>query len=166
MPRSLKRLIWMSATYVLAVAINAYFFNNVIILLCLWGTYLIAIGCNTYLVAKEAKAAHFKRRWHQVVLNEEPQGFAAYLQPTLKQRIWRKLGFVYHMGAEPPDEILGQAHGWMRTSSFFHFSWGDRLRLLLTGRLRVTTSIHTKTSSEHLAERVDWQILPWGKNNE
>lgn len=86
---------------------------------------------------------------------------ALALAPTLRQRFWRALGFRYHLGDTPPDADL--LPGWMRTDSGLIFSFGDRLRILISGRLRTSTIVHMDTPSPAVCKtRLDWQILPPG----
>ena len=61
-------------------------------------------------------------------------GYQIYT-PTLAQRFWRALGFRYHHKDLECDEVAFP--GWMKTRVNFDFSMLDRLRLLLTGRLRI-----------------------------
>lgn len=84
--------------------------------------------------------------------------------PTWRERFWRKLGFRYHLGDErPPDEVEAPA-GWMQNKSGFHFDWADRLRLLLTGRLVVTTTYDLDVPSpDKIRTRLDWQIKAPGE---
>jgi hypothetical protein len=90
-------------------------------------------------------------------------GYVQY-RPSLRERFWRKLGFRYHLGDErPPDEIAAPA-GWMQNKSVFHFDWADRLRLLLTGRLVVTTTYDLDVPSPNkIRTRMDWQIKAPGE---
>lgn len=90
---------------------------------------------------------------------EAPQNFAVVYVPTLSERFWRALGFRYHLGDEPDgaDGLLG----WSCTVSNMHFSWADRLRLLLTGRLRIQTISYFDTPSPNVVKnRLDWEIKP------
>lgn len=92
---------------------------------------------------------------------EQAQNFAMEYVPTLMERFWRKLGFHYHLGDEPTDTDL--LKGWMRTDAGFNFTFTDRLRLLLTGKLRVTLIQHTDTESPSVIKnRVDWRIVAPG----
>lgn len=82
--------------------------------------------------------------------------------PSWRVRFWRSLGFHVHLGEEPPNtEPLA---GWMQNNSQFHFDWADRLRLLLTGRLMVTTAFDFDTPSPTVIRtRMDWSIIPPGE---
>ncbi len=76
--------------------------------------------------------------------------------PTMRERFWRALGFRYHMGADPDG--AEKMAGWMQTTAGFDFTIGDRLRLLLSGRLKVVLSIHTDSQVDHAISRVDYTI--------
>lgn len=89
---------------------------------------------------------------------EVQNGTAMIYMPTLTERIWRKLGFRYHLGDEPPDADL--LEGWMITDSGFNFGWADRLRLLVSGRLRISIVVHMDTKSPAVTKtRLDWHVL-------
>jgi len=82
-------------------------------------------------------------------------------KPTLKQRFWRALGFHFHLGEEP--EGIDRLPGWMKTEISLNFGWIDRLRLLMTGRLRVHSTVYFDTPSPMVCKsRVDWHALPPG----
>jgi len=77
--------------------------------------------------------------------------------PTLAERIRRRLGFRYHLGDEP--EGCEPLQGWMRTDIRLRFGLADRLRLLATGRLFISSIVHTDTPSPDVCKsRVDWAI--------
>lgn len=88
---------------------------------------------------------------------------AFYQKPTWRRRIWRKLGFVYHLGADPTPEEIADRPGWMTTESSFRFGWCDRLRLLLTGRLNIKLVQHTEVQVEGTRNRLDWWISAPGE---
>ena len=100
--------------------------------------------------------------------DEAPDTFASelnggcfYRVPTLTERFWKAVGFHYHLGDEPPDADL--LPGWMRTDMSLDFGWSDRLRLLLTGRLRISSIVHFDTPSPEVCKsRMDWRILAPG----
>jgi hypothetical protein len=82
--------------------------------------------------------------------------------PTFSEKFWRWVGFRYHLGEDAPDADLLQ--GWIRTDSGFNFDWHDRLRILLTGKLRISTIIHMDTPSPSVTKtRLDWHILAPGE---
>lgn len=69
-------------------------------------------------------------------------GFVVYT-PSRNERFWRAMGFKWHHAPGPEgwteDGIPGLYAGWAMTHTTFQFGILDRLRLLLTGRLRTTT---------------------------
>lgn len=81
--------------------------------------------------------------------------------PTLRERFWRKVGYIYHLGDEP--EAADVLPGWMRTDIHLHFGWADRLRLLLTGKLFIASIVSTDTPSASVCKtRMDWRIVAPG----
>lgn len=99
-----------------------------------------------------------------VPISAGPQGgnFAMEYKPTLMERFWRKVGFIYHLGYEPSD--TDTMPGWQCTVTRVEFGFIDRLRLLLTGRLICKTIQYTDTPSPMVIKtRFDWHILPPGQ---
>lgn len=94
-------------------------------------------------------------------MTDTSQNFAAIYVPTLRERIFRKIGYRYHLGEEPDGaDALG---GWMRTDMRLHFSWRDRLRLLLTGRLFIACIVSIDTPSPNVCKsHMDWRIVEPG----
>jgi hypothetical protein len=89
---------------------------------------------------------------------------AFYSVPTLRQRFWRAMGFRYHHSDDPPDADLLQ--GWMCTDMGLHFGLLDRLRLLVSGRLRISSIVHMDTPSPNVCKsRMDWHIIAPGKRD-
>lgn len=86
----------------------------------------------------------------------EAQNEAMYHVPTRRERLWRSLGYRYHLGEEP--EGIDAMPGWMCTESRIHFGWSDRLRLLLSGRLHMRLVQHTTVQIEVAKNRFDWHI--------
>lgn len=82
-------------------------------------------------------------------------GYVAY-KPTTIERVWRALGFSYHLGDEP--EGVDGLEGWMCTETRLHFGIADRLRLLVTGRLHITLVQHLPVRCDWAKNRLDWQI--------
>lgn len=90
------------------------------------------------------------------------ENYAVQYVPKLRERIWRKLGFRYHLGEEP--EGTDALEGWMRTDTRLEFGLLDRIRLLLTGRLLVSSTVHHDTPSASVCKtRVDWRIYAPGE---
>ncbi len=93
--------------------------------------------------------------------DETAGNYAVIYVPTLRERLWRRVGFRFHLGDEP--EGTETFPGWMRTNIRLDFGWLDRLRLLLTGRLRVTLSSHFDALSPAVVKsRLDWTIAAPG----
>ncbi len=82
--------------------------------------------------------------------------------PTRLERIWRQLGFRYHLGTEPED--VDTMTGWMCTDSRLHFGWADRIRLLVSGRLHMRLIQHTTVQVEGTKNRFDWHIPAPGES--
>lgn len=81
---------------------------------------------------------------------------AMVYRPTMTERFWRALGFRYHLGEEP--EGTETLPGWMCTETHMHFGISDRLRLLLTGRLRIRLMQHLPVVCDFSRNRMDWEI--------
>lgn len=88
-------------------------------------------------------------------------GYAAYHVPTWTEKLRRALGFRYHLGEEP--EGYEELPGWMATDIRMSFSFMDRLRLLLTGRLFIQAVQHTNVEVDHCKSRISWQIKAPGE---
>lgn len=94
-------------------------------------------------------------------MTTEPQNLCNVYKPTLADRFWRKLGYAYHLGDDPDD--IDQLPGWTRTDIGLDFGIGDRLRLLLTGKLRLHSTLMTDTPSATICKsRLDWRIVQPG----
>lgn len=89
--------------------------------------------------------------------------FASVYVPTMREKFWRALGFRYHLGDEPPN--AESLEGWSQTVVHFNFDLPDRLRLLLTGKIKITvTSAYDAPSPSIIKNRTDFRIIePWGK---
>lgn len=92
---------------------------------------------------------------------EAQQNQAFYHVPTWRERTWRRLGFRYHLGDEPKG--IETMQGWMTSTANFRFSFMDRLRLLLTGRLNINLVQHTTVQCDESKNRLDWQIMAPGE---
>lgn len=89
-------------------------------------------------------------------MSDTLNGYMVY-RPSLAERFWRKLGYRYHLGDEP--EGTDGLPGWMCHGVRLRFSFGDRVRLLVTGRLHVKSTLSFDTPSPTVIKaRVDWQI--------
>ena len=85
---------------------------------------------------------------------------ALYHVPTWRERAMRRLGFRYHMGETP--EGADDMPGWMCTESRMHFSFTDRLRLLVSGRLHIRLVQHMTQQVDSATNRLDFHILAPG----
>lgn len=91
-------------------------------------------------------------------MSDASANYASVYVPNRRERFWRSLGFRFHLGDEP--EGVDALSGWMRTDTSFNFGWFDRFRLLLTGRLRVSVTVHFDTPSPAVCKsRIDWRIV-------
>jgi hypothetical protein len=93
-------------------------------------------------------------------IDEAPQGklhggYAVHT-PTVAERMWRRLGFRYHLGDEPKD--TDKMEGWMCTETRMQFGIADRLRLLLTGKLYIRLVQHLPVKCDYAKNRLDWHI--------
>src|ERR1700678_644925 len=85
-------------------------------------------------------------------------GYVEYT-PTFKEKFWRRLGFQFHLGEEPKD--VDNLPGWMQSRIRFNFSWSDRFRLLLTGKLSVHLTSYFDTPAPSIVKnRTDFNIIP------
>lgn len=87
-------------------------------------------------------------------------GYAVSHTPTKQERLWRSLGYRYHLGEEPDG--IDSLSGWMCTSTRMQFGIADRLRLLLTGRLHIRLVQHLPVKCDFAKNRLDWEIVPPG----
>ena len=86
---------------------------------------------------------------------------AVEAKPTISTRIWRAMGFRYHLGDEP--DVPPEFKGWMATDVRMHFGFADRLRLLLSGKFYAHLAQDTKVECGESRNRLDWQIKPPGE---
>lgn len=89
-------------------------------------------------------------------------GYAMASKPTLAMRVRRWLGFRFHLGEEPKD--VDNMPGWFVTDNRFHFTFADRLRLLVGGRLKVRTINYADAKVDTVKSRLDWQIFAPGED--
>lgn len=80
-------------------------------------------------------------------------------RPTKAERFWKALGFRYHLSDLPDD---APQEGWMMTKTVIKFSMADRLRLLLSGELRIDIRQATGTKVYRCVTAVSFEIThPW-----
>ena len=96
-------------------------------------------------------------------MSETTGGGCFYHVPTFREKFWRALGFCYHLGEEPKD--ADALPGWICTDMGLDFSVADRFRLLVSGRLRISSYVHFDTQSPNVCKsRMDWQIPAPGQS--
>ena len=84
-------------------------------------------------------------------------GYASIYRPSRWERFCKFAGFVYHHGADPED--IDQLQGWAQTNIYMDFGLADRLRLLLTGKLRISNTGHFDGPiPKEIKNRLDWHI--------
>lgn len=64
-------------------------------------------------------------------------------RPTRAQRFWMVLGFALAPSCPVVEDRIGYVPGSMSTIATVRFSWGDRLRILLTGHIGIGSAIQT-----------------------
>ena len=94
------------------------------------------------------------------MIEETINSVALEYRPPLRVRFWRALGFRHHHG-ETPDGA-DDLPGWMLTNVRLRFSFLDRLRLVLTGDLKIKVVQHTPEQVSYSMNRIDWEIVPPG----
>jgi hypothetical protein len=90
------------------------------------------------------------------------QSNAFYAKPTFWEKFWRAAGYRVQLGSEP--EGMSDMPSWMRTEIAIDFGWFDRMRLLTTGRLRVSSTVACDAVELGATKsRVDWRIVRPGE---
>jgi hypothetical protein len=84
---------------------------------------------------------------------------AMHHTPTIAERFWRRLGFNY-VRNDLPENIEATHPGWMITNANFRFNWGDRIRLLFSGRLDVEIRQATTQQIDESVNAVSHHIKP------
>lgn len=93
--------------------------------------------------------------------------YGAFMAPqrTLMQRLWRWLGYRYHLGEDHDDE--GWEKGMLMNVSGMKLDWADRLRILISGHIRITLTHDLDQPVDRIRTRMDWEIVePGGKRDE
>lgn len=86
---------------------------------------------------------------------QDEMNFAMEYKPSIWERFWRGMGYRHHLNELPDDPELP---GWLMNEAYIHFGWLDRFRLLLTGRLYLTTRMATNVSVEHASSALSFRI--------
>lgn len=89
--------------------------------------------------------------------------FAVAYRPTFMQRAWRRLGWRYHMVDLPETPEVERMLGWAMTRVRLEFSFGDRIRLLLTGRVRLDIRQKMSADVADIVSATSIEILPPGR---
>ena len=94
------------------------------------------------------------------MVEQVESGYMVYV-PTFGDKAARFFGFRHHHGPEPRDhEMLTQ--GWARTDTNLNFTFGDRLRLLFSGKLRISHTHYANLPIDRMQSRVDLTFYaPW-----
>ena len=78
--------------------------------------------------------------------------------PTFMERLRRFFGYGFNQGDKPSSLDPKKHISSMRTNAGFKFSWKDRLRLLLTGRLLIVITQHTTQEVDESVNSIGFQI--------
>lgn len=90
--------------------------------------------------------------------------FAMASRPTFMQRAWRRLGWRYHLVDLPETPEVERMPGWAMTRVRLEFSFGDRIRLLLTGRVRLDIRQKLSADVADIVSAASIEILPPGRD--
>ncbi len=90
--------------------------------------------------------------------------FAVEYRPTFMRRAWRRLGWCYHLVDLPETPEVERMPGWAMTHVRLEFSIGDRLRLLLTGRVRLDIRQKLSADVADIVSATSIEILPPGRD--
>lgn len=82
--------------------------------------------------------------------------FALEYRPTIAERFWCKAGFRYHLQDLPDD---APSDGWAMTHVRLNVLFSDRLRLLLSGKLRLDVRQGFNTPVDTVVSATSIQIL-------
>ena len=92
----------------------------------------------------------------------EEQNYYVEYRPSIKERITRWFGYRYRdPGFLPDDQERNWAPGFISANTSVRLGFGDRLRVLASGRMLVSSRIHTdvpvKTALTLSAASVIWK---------
>jgi len=90
--------------------------------------------------------------------------YAAIDAPTLLERLWRRLFPARYR--EIPEDLEGFAPSYMITEVRIHLGWVDRLRILVSGNLRVETTTKTDVIITKMASQSTVTVLAPGSLHE
>jgi hypothetical protein len=89
--------------------------------------------------------------------------FAMEYRSTFMLRVWRRLGWRYQLVELPETPEVERMPGWAMTRVRLHFSLVDRVRLLLTGRVRVDIRQKMSADVADIVSAASIEILPPGR---
>ena len=92
-------------------------------------------------------------------MSERTENRAMVYTPTLGDKVRRVLGYRFHHGDEPPQLDPAKHIGWMKSNANFKFSFGDRVRLLFSGRLNVELTQYPDAQVDECVNSVSYQIF-------
>lgn len=81
---------------------------------------------------------------------------------TLLQRFWSWLGFGWAHVERPDDDVPGLAPGYMMSETEMGLDWGDRLRVLVSGRLHSQVVTQTDVMPRRMVSTSAVKVLPPG----
>ena len=91
-------------------------------------------------------------------MSENTQNFAMEHKPTRRERFWTRLGYRYFLVDLPDD--AAQMPGWMMTTTRLEFSIADRLRLFLSGKIKIDIRQATDVPVEKCVSAASFSITP------
>lgn len=87
------------------------------------------------------------------------QAYFQMYRPTRRERLWSWLGFgVAHLS--PPEDSERWANSYITNVVTTHLDWRDRLRVLVSGKVRVKSFIKTDVYVERSEAESVFGVLP------
>ena len=96
--------------------------------------------------------------------NTATDGAFEYIH-TFWDKVLSRLGYRMNHEDEPPTLDPKKHVGRMHTVAEFSFRWPDRLRLLLTGRLKVEITHYTTQQIDESVNSVSYRIFAPGEQS-
>jgi hypothetical protein len=87
------------------------------------------------------------------------EGQAFYHNPPWYKRIWSILGFG-HAHAEMHDDHPDFAPGALITDTFTYLDWGDRFRVLISGKINIESRTQTDVAVKYARTNTNVRVLP------
>jgi hypothetical protein len=97
-------------------------------------------------------------------MNKTPVAGGCYVAVaplTPLQRLWRRLYPSRHL--QIPEDLEGFAPSYMLTLVMIRLDWADRLRILVSGNLRVETHTKTDVAISKMDSQSMVTVLPPGR---